>query len=261
MDEEPRDIPEERSFDPAAKALEQSNQFRVHAEIAAVFEGVRKWEAQLRPGLDVDIARQVQRAVAKLEKAKPADSPVIPIEAANDAADVLNLFREKELSTNDYHIHRRPGEVMIVRWLEGDEVAAFYERLQAHFDAALGSYRAEERSATEWKNDPKITKYLEILDAMDVKMPERYLREPIRKHGIFVLSTQTADELDILYLTEHVMAIPPADLVGRASTPPDEPTEQDRAWFYKLFLLRGQREGVEQMCFFTFLQKTDDGSW
>ncbi len=261
MDDENDDIPAERTFDPATRALEQSNQFRIHAEIAAVFEGTRKWDAQLRPGLDADVARQVQRAVAKLEKSRQGDTPIISPEAAPEAAQVLNLFREKDLSTNDYHVHRRPGEVMIVRWLEGDEVEAFYERLQAHFDAALASFRTEERSANEWKDDPKVTEYLDLLDKMEVKMADRYLRDPIREHGIFVLSTQTADELDILFLTEHVMALPPAELVGRASAPPDDPTEQDRAWFYKLFLLRGVRDGVEQMCFFTFLQKTDDSGW
>ena len=40
--------------------------------------------------------------------------------------------------------------------------------------------------------------------------------------------------------------------------PGDEPSEEDRAWFFKLFSLRGMSEGVERMCFFTFLQKSDD---
>ena len=47
-------------------------------------------------------------------------------------------------------------------------------------------------------------------------------------------------------------------IVGPASAPPEAPTERDLAWFFKLFSLRGQRDGVEQMCFFTYLQKTDD---
>ena len=89
-------------------------------------------------------------------------------------------------------------------------------------------------------------------------MAERYLRDPIRKHKLFVLSTQTADEMDVLHLCDVLMSVSPADLVGAASAPPDEPTEQDRAWFFKLFFLRGAPGGVERACFFTFLQKTDD---
>ncbi|MDB5303952.1 MAG: hypothetical protein JWM97_1501, partial [Phycisphaerales bacterium] len=38
----------------------------------------------------------------------------------------------------------------------------------------------------------------------------------------------------------------------------DEPTEQDLAWFFKLFSLRGTVDGTERMCFFTYLQKSDD---
>ena len=52
----------------------------------------------------------------------------------------------------------------------------------------------------------------------------------------------------------------------RASAPPDSPTdfdklsagERDRAWFFKLFSLRGMVEGEERMCFFTYLQKSED---
>ena len=50
-----------------------------------------------------------------------------------------------------------------------------------------------------------------------------------------------------------------AEVVGVKSAPPsDEPTERDLACFFKLFSLSGAKDGVEQMCFFTFLQKTDD---
>ena len=45
----------------------------------------------------------------------------------------------------------------------------------------------------------------------------------------------------------------------RQSAPPeDQPTESDRAWFFKLFSLRCVVEGEERMCFFTYLQKSDD---
>ena len=88
------------------------------------------------------------------------------------------------------------------------------------------------------------------------------MRGPIRAHNLFVLSTQSADEININYLAEDVMGRSTEELVGPASAPPaDAPTEQDLAWFFKLFSLRGVREGTEQMCFFTFLQKSDDNPW
>jgi hypothetical protein len=178
-----------------------------------------------------------------------------------DAARMLDLAATRDLPTNDYHIHRRPGEVMIVRWLAGDEVDLYYQRLQAHFDAALEGCKEDERQANEWKQDSQSAAFLAALEKIDVRMVDRYLREPIRQHNLFVLSTQSADEINIAYLCDHIMGIPVADLVGGASAPPDEPTEQDLAWFFKLFSLRGVKDSVEQMCFFTFLQKTDDGGW
>jgi hypothetical protein len=93
-------------------------------------------------------------------------------------------------------------------------------------------------------------------------MADRYLRDPLRQHNLFALSTQTADEMDILHLCDLIMATPAAEIVGKASAPPEDgATEADRAWFFKLFSLRGMNEKVEQMCFFTFLQKADDGEW
>ena len=89
-------------------------------------------------------------------------------------------------------------------------------------------------------------------------MAERYLRELIRKHQVFVLSTLAADEMDILHLCDFVMGVPAAEVVDAASAPPEEPTERDRAWFFKLFFLRGLFDGVERTYFFTYLQKTED---
>ena len=230
----------------------------MHAELAAVFEGHRKFDAELRPGLDPQLARDIQRGIGRLEKAKSPESPVLPEASGAEAADLLDLPKTKGLSTNDYHIHRRPGEVMIVRWLAGEQVETFYERIQAHFDVAMNGYREEERQAHEWKQNAETLAYLAALEAVEVKMPERYLREVIRQHNLFVLSTQSADEINIAYLCDHIMGVPPADLVGRAAAPPDEPTERDLAWFFKLFSLRGMVEGTERMCFFTYLQKSED---
>jgi hypothetical protein len=100
--------------------------------------------------------------------------------------------------------------------------------------------------------------YLTALDAVEVKMADRYLRDLIRQHSVFVLSTQTADEMNIAYLVGDIMGVTPADLVGRASAPSDSAAQQDLAWFFKLFSLRGIVEGIERMCFFTYLQKSDE---
>ena len=120
------------------------------------------------------------------------------------------------------------------------------------------------RQALAWKQDPKTLAYLEAMEAMDVKMTDRYLRDAIRTHKIFVLSTQSADELDILHLSDYLMGATPAEIVGAASAPPEDgPTERERAWFFKFFSLRGVDDaGVERMCFFAYLQKADDEeSW
>jgi hypothetical protein len=258
MFDDPDEAPAEKSSDPADQAREKADEFRVHAQLAAVFEACRKFDAQILGRLDPEIAREIQRTMGRLEKSKPADSPVLPAESARDAADLLSLFKNRGLSTNDYHIYRRPGEVMVVRWLEGDEVETFYQRLQAHFDVAWNDYKDEEKSTKEWKKDPKTQAYLAALDAIEIKMTDRYLRDVIRQHRIYVLSTQAVDEMDILHLCDYVMGVPAAEVVGAASAPLDEPTERDRAWFFKLFSLRGTTNGVEQMCFFTYLQKAED---
>jgi len=216
MYEEPAEEPKNESNDPKQRAKEKADEFRTFAELAAVFEGVRKWDAMIRPNLSQDIARQCQRGVARLEKAKLPDLPVINPEFAPQAAELLDLPASNQLSTNDYHIARRPGEVMILRGLAGGEVAAFYERLQAHFDAALEAYREDQQSSHGWKQDPETTAYLEALSKIELKMEERYLRPQIRQHKFFVLSTQTADEMDIQHLCEYVMGVPADEVVGAA---------------------------------------------
>jgi hypothetical protein len=258
MYEEPEEDPAEVASDPTSRAKEKSDEFRMHAELAAVFEGPRKFDAELKVGLDADRTREIQRTMAKLEKSKIPDSPLLPEESAEPAAGLLILPLKENLTTNDYHVHRRPGEVMIVRWLAGVEVETYYERLQAHFNAGLDGFREDERQSNEWKRDPQTLAYLEALDALDVKMEDRYLRKEIRDHNLFILSTQAADEMNIAYLCDHIMGLEAAQVVGARSAPPEEPSEQDLAWFFKLFALRGMNEGIERMCFFTYLQKSDD---
>jgi hypothetical protein len=258
MFDEPSETPEERAADPAKRAEEKANEFRLHAEIYAVFEGVRKFDAELDAAMDDALARDVQKRVGRLEKAKSPESPILPPEAAADGAALLVLLKERGLAANDYHVRRRPGEAMIVRWLEGEQVETFYERFQAHFDVAMNDYREEERQAQGWKKDAETLAYLKALDELEVKMADRYLRDAIRQHNLFVLSTLAVDEMDILHLCDFVMGVPAADVVGAKNAPPEEPTERDRAWFFKLFSLRGVIDGAEQMCFFTYLQKAED---
>jgi len=259
MFDEPSEDPAERLLDPAARAKEKADGFRLHAELAAVFEACRKFDAKLLPRLDADIARDIQKTMGRLDKARTPGNPTIAEPSIAEAARVLNLAPANGLSTNDYHIHRRPGEVMIVRWLDGGQVETFYGRLQAHFDAALNGFKEDERQAHEWKKDASTLAYLAALDAVTVNMAERYCRDLIRAHNLFLLSTQSADEINIVYLCDYVMGVSPADLVGSQSAPPPDPSEQDLAWFFKLFALRGMKDGVERMCFFTYLQKADDG--
>lgn len=250
--------PSRRPVDPAKLAEEKVDEFRIHAQLAAVFEATRKFDAVLRPDFDPELARTVQRTMAKLERSKSPDVPILLPEGVPDAAMLLDFAHTHGLATNDYYIYRRPGEVTITRWIEGEQVEWFYQRLQAHFDAAMEGFRDELRADQAWKQDPEVDKLLEALGTIKVNMPERYLRELILKHRLYVLSTQTADELDILYLSDYVMEVAPEDLVGRVSAPPEEPTERDRAWFFRMFSLRGLKQDVEQMCFFTYLQRTED---
>src|SRR5262245_53943433 len=168
MFDEPTEPGGERSSKPSDRAKEKSDEFRMHAELAAVFEGTRKFDAQIIPTLDPEIARQAQRMIGRLEKSKTENIPLLPESSAVDAAALLNLHETKDLSTNDYHLHRRPGEVMILRWLEGEQVDWFYERLQAHFDAALAAHKDDQQQSHGWKQDADAEAYLEALEKIDL---------------------------------------------------------------------------------------------
>lgn len=260
-DEPDHDRSAETARDPSVRAREKCDEFRMHAELCAIFEAVRTFDAQLDRTFDPGACRDLQRLLARLEKARSPESPILPESVLDTANDLLRMPDATDgLTTNDYHVARRPGEVCIARWLAGAQVDTYYERLQAHFDAALNQHREEERAAHGWKQQADVLAYLEALDAMSIKMEERYLRPVIRKHRVGVLSTQTHDEIDILYLCDYIMGVPSVDIVGEASAPPEDgATERDRAWFCRVFALRGHPDAVERMLFFTFLQKTDDG--
>src|SRR5688572_2958629 len=85
------DEPSERPTNPADRAKEKFDEFRMHAEVAAVFEAARKFDARILPKLDPETARDVQRTIGRLEKAKLSDLPVIAPESAPDAARLLTL--------------------------------------------------------------------------------------------------------------------------------------------------------------------------
>src|SRR4051794_16873371 len=184
MFDEPSESPTERSITPADRAREKADEFRMHAELAAVFEAPRKFGAEVLPDLKADPARDLQQTIGKLEKSRLTDTPVLPPESWPDASNILAFHKAHELSTQDYHLHRRPGEVMIARWLVGDQVETFYGRLQAHFEAALSAFREEERQSSEWKQDPPTLEYLDALDKLEYRMADRYLRPLIRQHKI-----------------------------------------------------------------------------
>ena len=260
MFEEPEESPDERSLNPADRAREMADECRMHAELFAVFEGGRKFDAQLKIGLDEQLTKEIQRGIVKLEKSRTPETPVIPPESAAAAAEMLKMPETRDLSTGDYHVHQKPGVVMIARWLDQEQVDKFYERLQAHFEAAFEGVLEDERS-NEWKQDEKTQEYLKALDTHEAKMPERYLRDVIKTHRIFVLSTQAADDMNIAYLCDYVMGISPVELVGEESAPPDGAAEGELSWFFKLFALRGIVENKERMCFFAYLQKADDSGF
>ena len=74
MYDEPKEDPADHVMDPAARAREKANELRIHAEIAAVFEGNRKFGAEFLTRLDADMAREVQRTMAR-RRACPEASP------------------------------------------------------------------------------------------------------------------------------------------------------------------------------------------
>jgi hypothetical protein len=256
MFDEPTEPRGERATAPEQRAREKADELRMHAELAAIYEGPRKFDAEVCVGLDAEVVRDVQRSMAKLARERVQETPVITPASMPEAVRILTLNEASHLATSDYHVYQRPAEVMIVRWLAGDEVQTFYDRLQAHFDAAIAQVRDDERNNHGWKNEPGIAAYLDALDNLEISMAERYLREPIRKHGLFVCSSWSADEINILFLANHLMGVDVERIVGKVFAPADESDESQLAWYFKVFALRGKVEGVERMCFFTFLQKS-----
>jgi len=259
MFDEPQERRDDATPDATERLREKVGSLRMHAELAAIFEGPRKFDAELVPGLDAGFARDLQQTFGKLAKNLNPTYPVLEGEEKEQAESIFARIEAAELAQNDYHIHRRPGEVVLFRWLTGEGVDSFYERFQAHFQAGLEQAREDDRQALGWKDDPSTNKYLEALDDLELRMADRYFRDALKKHiEFFALTTLVADEMNIVYLTEYLMDVTPADLVGRASAPNDPTDESQLGWFFRMFSLRGTCNDKEHMCFFVYMQKSDE---
>jgi hypothetical protein len=255
MFDDPSEPPPELAATAQARAAEKIDEFRLQAELCAVFEATWKYDAQILPVDDPKTLRSIQKTIAGLERDRIDGTPVIKPERAADAAALLDTPRTGVFSTNDYHVLQAGGQVLICRWLEAEQVQTFYERFQAHFDVALHAHIEEFRSEHEWRQDPGADGYLRALESSKTLMAQRYLRDTIREHRVFVLSTHSVGELNLLFLCEQIMRADPAEVVGADDAPDDTATDADRTWYFKLFALRGVVEQTERMFFFAFMEK------
>src|SRR5436309_15621536 len=90
-DDQNEEEPREHAGTAEGRAKEKCDEFRMHAELAAVFEGCRKFDAVIYADLDAQVARDVQRQIARLEKARSPESPVLPESSWADAGAVLKM--------------------------------------------------------------------------------------------------------------------------------------------------------------------------
>ena len=135
---------------------------------------------QLLPGLDPEVAREVQRGMARLEKAKSPDSPVLPQPSAADAAALLDLPRRPR------PVHQRLPHPPPARRSDDRPLApgrAGRDVLRAAsgpLRRGPGGVQGGRAAGQEWKQDPQTLAYLTALDAIEVRMADRYLRDEIR---------------------------------------------------------------------------------
>lgn len=251
----------ELAKDPKSRAEEKSQELRMFAELAALFEGTRKFDAAVNAEMGAEMAREVQRGVARLEKSKGQETLLLPPAMSGEARGLLTYAEAKGLSTNDYHVYRRPGETMVMRWLAGEEVEKFHGRMQAHYDAMMEGQVEDERQQHGWRADAGAKAYLEALEGLRVDMAEKYNRQAIRAHRIFTLRTLAADEMNLHLITEQFMGISAAELVGEASASEEEFGKEGDPWFFKMYVVLGIVENVERLCLFTYMQKASDDEW
>lgn len=256
MFDEPDQRRDDTASDPKKRLDEKLAELRMLAELAAIFEGPRKFRSKLLPTLAIEHAREIQRAVAVLERRKKPGVPILPPDEWTDAEALLKRIAELLPSPGDYHLHRRPGEVMLVRWLDEQQAGSFYERMQAHFDTMLQQVREDERQALGWKQDPAMQRYLDALETASSRMEDYYLRMPIRS-GAWALSTISTDDMNILFLADQLMGVEPSALVGTAAAPADPFDEEQLGWYMRLFSLRGLVQKSERVLFFVFLQRSE----
>ena len=256
-----------RRTDPEQAARDKLEELRMYAELAAVFEGPRKFDHDLRRDLPSDLAQRLQRGMLTLERARPNQVQILPDEQVPLARELLSANDPAGLTCGDYHACVRPGQVVMARWIRGEDFDVFHERLLAHFDAMLAGHIEDEESARAWQGDPSLPKYLESLEKFKPNLADRYLVAFVRSGRVpACLSTHTADELNIAFLAETVMGLSVPEVVGpqagAATSDEDDddayPDESALAWYFKLYLLRGTVERVPTACFFAFLQKTSN---
>ena len=151
---------------------------------------------------------------------------------------------------------------MIVRWLAGDQVETFYERLQAHFDAALEGFKEDEHQARNGSRTPRrwnISRHW----MPGIENGRQISSRSDPQANVFVLSTLSADEMNIAYLpTTSWASLPPRSSAHLGAA--DEPTDRGSGVVLQAVLASGDGRRGERMCFFAFLQKSDesgDDTW
>src|SRR5438046_7631163 len=101
--------------------------------------------------------------------------------------------------------------------------------MQAHFDVAMEDFKEEQKQAHGWKQDEKTAGFLKALEGVEVKMEERYLREIIKKHKVFVLSTLAADQRSEEHTSELQSLTKLVCRLVLATKQGDEPSEEEQA--------------------------------
>ena len=72
MFDEPEEPKQERALNPQEQAKEKVDEIRLHAELAAVYEGCRKFEAEINPRLEASLPATSSETSAgwKIQKAR-----------------------------------------------------------------------------------------------------------------------------------------------------------------------------------------------
>lgn len=208
MFDDPDDASQSRRVGPEQAAAEKLEELRMYAELAAVFEGTARFGHAVRHDLPARVARQLQRGMVTLERARDGSVQLIPPEQVPLAHELLRLHRLEQLTLCDYHGCGESGELHIARWVAGSDFDTVFERLQAHFESMLEGHIEEEREARGWRGDPYVSAYLAALERLKPDLPTRYLLPYLRSGAVpACLSTHTVDNLSVSFLCSTVMQI------------------------------------------------------